>query len=141
MHSKQKGNIGELSVCLELSKRGLPVFKELGDLSKVDLITIVKDRCIKIQVKNLLAHNSNNSIPFTINKSGPNYSFTYGEKDVDVFAILLPNSQVIYIGWKDLGDKTNMVFRIEKTKNGQTKGVNYFEDFLDFDRVLKQLEL
>ena len=139
MHSKQKGNIGEAAVVLELVRKGLPVFKELGDLCKIDLITVINNKCVKIQVKNLSATNNNNSIPFTTHKSGPNYRFTYTRSDVDVFALLLPNDKVIYINWNDLGDRDGMVFRISPPKNGQLKGVHLFENYLDFDRVISTL--
>lgn len=93
----------------------------MGDLCKVDIITIVDYKCIKIQVKNLASINSNNLIPFSIHKSGPNYEFTYTKKDVDVFACLLPNDKVIYVGWDDLKGKNGFVFRINKTKMGKQK--------------------
>jgi hypothetical protein len=139
MHSKQKGNIGELTVALELSKRGLPVFMERGDLCKVDIITIVNNKCVKIQCKNLQASNKHGSIPFTIFKAGPNYRFKYSKEDVDVFACLLPNDKVVYINWADICDGSGIVFRITPPKNSQVKGVHLYEKYLDFDRVLLTL--
>ena len=139
MHSKQKGNIGELTVALELSKRGYPVFKELGDLCRVDVITIINNKCIKIQCKNLQAPNKNESVPFTIWKAGPNYRFKYTKEDVDVFACLLPNQQIVYINWNDIGDGNCFIFRISPPKNGQLKGVHLYEKYLDFDRALNTL--
>ena len=51
MHTKSKGNIGEARATVELMRLGLPVFRELGDSAKIDLITIVDKRLITIQVK------------------------------------------------------------------------------------------
>lgn len=137
MHSKQKGNIGEAAVSLDIIKRGYPVFKEAGDLSKVDLVTIIDNRCFKIQVKNLGYTNSAGAIPFTIHKSGPNYSFTYTENDIDIYAALLPNDKIVYITWSDLKGRDTMTLRLSATKNKQTANVNNYEDFLDFDRAVK----
>jgi PD-(D/E)XK endonuclease len=139
MHNKQKGNIGELTVALELSKRGYPVFKELGDLCKVDIITIINNKCIKIQCKNLQSLNINESIQFTIRKAGPNYRYEYTKEDVDVFACLLPNDKVVYLNWKDIGNSRCFVFRLTPPKNNQLKGTHLFENYLDFDRVLATL--
>jgi hypothetical protein len=135
MHSKQKGNIGEAATSLYLLKRGYPVFKELGDLSKVDLITIVNNRCYKIQVKNALRETNNGSFTFSICKSGPNYSYKYTKDDVDIFAVYISSiDEIIFLGWNDLnGDTINI--RFKKSLNNQNKNINWYENYKDFDRL------
>lgn len=51
LHSKEKGNIGEMAVAKDLLRHRWEVFYELGDLSKVDLIIHRKGILLRIQVK------------------------------------------------------------------------------------------
>lgn len=140
MHSKAKGNIGECAVALDLMKRGYPVFTEMGDLSKTDLITIIDNTPIKIQVKN---HKCNDKRPGVIMcsllKSGPNYSFKYGKDDLDLFAYYIePKDVVIYLNWNDFANVTKVLnIRYIPAKNGNKKMINWFEDYTDFNRALK----
>jgi hypothetical protein len=137
MHSKQKGNIGEAATSLYLLKKGYPVFKELGDLSKVDLITIVKDKCYKIQVKNIQKETNTGSVSFSVFKSGPNYSFRYKQTDVDIFAIYIQKiDQLVFLGWDDIKDKGIFNIRFEKSLNNQNKNINWYENYKDFDRFI-----
>lgn len=135
-HNKQKGNIGEAATALFLLKQGYPVFRELGDLSKVDLLTIVNNKCYKIQVKNASRETNNGSFTFNLIKSGPNYSYRYNKEDVDIFAIYISSiDELIFIGWDDIkGDTLNI--RFKKSLNNQSKNINWYEDYKDFNRLL-----
>jgi hypothetical protein len=136
MHSKQKGNIGEAATSLYLLKKGYPVFRELGDLSKVDLVTIVNDKCYKIQVKNIQKETNSGSVSFSVFKSGPNYSFRYKETDVDIFAVYIQKiDQLVFLDWKDIGSKGMFNIRFKKSLNNQNKNINWYEDYKDFDRL------
>lgn len=136
MHNKQKGNIGEAATALFLLKKGYPVFTELGDLSRVDLLTIINDKCYKIQVKNAARETNNGSFTFSTFKSGPNYSYRYKKEDVDIFAVYISSiDELIFIGWNDLkGDTLNI--RFKKSLNNQNKNINWYEDYKDFDRFI-----
>jgi hypothetical protein len=137
LHKKQMGNIGETATTLHLLKKGYPVFKELGDLSRADLITIVNDKCYKIQVKNSSRETNNGSFTFSTHKYGPNYTFQYTKDDVDIFAVYISSiDEVIFLGWDDLkGDTINI--RFKKSLNNQSKNVNWYEDYKDFERLIK----
>lgn len=136
MHSKRKGIIGELEVAAYLAKQNLPVFKELGDLSPVDLITIVERVPWRIQVKALTAVKG--VVHVSSKKSGPNYSFTYQEEDVDVFAIYVLDTEIIFfVSSCELLKNSSSNFRVTPTKNCQKKGIRYVGDYMDFRRALR----
>ena len=113
------------------------LFLQRGDLSKVDLIALVGSIPIRIQVKNHQCYNkTGGSIDCVLSKSGPNYRFTYTERDLDVFAYYIPEiERVIYLSWKDFSKKKCIVIRYEKNER-ITKTTNWYEDYLDFDRCL-----
>ncbi len=135
MHSKNKGNIGELSIAAELSKMGYCVFTELGDLSKVDLIAELDDRLIKIQCKALTSKNG--KIALDSIKSGPGYKFRYTTDHFDVIAVyILDKDLIMYMSSSELTTKDQHTLRVEPTKNGQVEGIRFVEDYADFHKCI-----
>jgi len=129
LHSKTKGNVGELRVAADLSKRGFAVFTELGDSSKIDLIAIKESQIIRIQVKTQ-TDTSNGTICAPLRSCGPGYSYLYTANDVDVIAVYAMDKEVIcYVPIISFGKKTKMILRFEKSKNNQTKGIHFVEDY------------
>jgi hypothetical protein len=138
MHSKNKGNIGELATATQLSKLGYKVFKEIGDLSKIDLIAespsgeLLRIQCKAVNIKNGVAQ-------LFLRKSGPNYSFKYVKSDMDVFALIrLDTLEVAWIPSSVL-DKRSCTFslRVSQAKGGNDKGCRYFSEFSDLASVLR----
>lgn len=137
MHSKQKGDIGEASVIKSLLMSGYPVFTEFGDLSKIDVITIVDTKLVRIQVKNFASQPNAGCFCLSIRKNGPGYRYVYTESDVDVFACYIAAKDcVVYIGWKDLQLQNQLHIRYEPSKNGNAKLVHWYEDFLSIENAL-----
>lgn len=136
MHSKVKGTLGELAVAQDLIRQGFPTFTELGDNSKVDLITLTPYP-IRIQVKAL--NSNNNRIQLDSTKSGPNYKFRYSEADLDIFAVyVLDTSDIFYVTAKEvLANSRTSTFRLASTRNNQSKGCRYIEDYRDFRKALR----
>ena len=117
--------------------QGLSVFAEMGDLSRVDLICLLDNRPIKLQVK---ARNlKDGKITVDARKSGPGYRYRYKPEDVDVFAIYIPqNDLILFVSVnRILQAKGTTVIRVDKPKNNQTKGINWFENYLDFKQALR----
>jgi len=137
LHSKQLGAIGVLRVAAHLMSLGFGVFAEMGDLSRVDLIVLVENRPIKIQVKT--RNLKEGKISVDSRKSGPGYRYRYKPEDVDVFAIYIPQKDaILFLNVNQiLKAKGTTVIRVDKPKNHQTKRINWFEDYLDFKRVLR----
>lgn len=138
---KTKGNIAEAAVIYHLSKLGLPVFKELGDSSSVDLITLINKKPITIQVK-YAEVTENNSISLNLRKTGPGgYVYYYKESDFDLFALYIANTeQVIWITSKEaLVNRNNITFRLSHSKkNNQHNTTRMIEDYLNLFEVLNR---
>ena len=133
MHSKAKGNIGEMAVAKDLMLKGYAVFYELGDLSKIDLIAENNNKLIKIQVKTTW-NTSQGKICANIRSSGPGYTYTYSEKEIDFIACYAADRDlVLYVPVTEITDKckTGVTIRLEKTKNNQTKGIRLYENYLN----------
>lgn len=129
LHNKQKGNIAEAIVELDLKIKGYSVFKELGDLSKIDLIAEKNSQIIRLQVKGITP-NENGSLHLRAIKTGPNYSFKYTEDMFDYFAVVdLTSKQVGYIPSNIFGEQNNIHLRVRDTMNNQTNKVKYLKDY------------
>lgn len=138
MHTKQRGTAGELKVAAHLASLGYFVFKELGDLSRCDLVVLTPHyKCVKIQVKS--AALSKGCVNLPLKKSGPGYKFTYNAKYVDVFAVYVPQlDRVFYVNAAEaLQNTTTFTLRVEKPQNGQLKSVRYADDYTQFEQALR----
>ena len=136
VHTKLKGNIAERAVAKDLGERGYNVFKEDGDLSRIDLIAEKDGKLIKIQVK--WATGKNGVYVASLRKSGPNnYKFMYTSNLIDLFAIYLSNlNKVIYLPFKSVEGITQICFREDIPKNNQKAGINFVGSY-DNDRILR----
>lgn len=143
MHSKRKGNIGEAAVALELSKAEFSVFKELGDISRIDLIAEKEGRLYRIQVKSAVPKNG--SISIELRKCGPNYVFRYSKELVDIFAIYdLHNDKVAFVSSEEIFNNnysSAFTLRIDPVKNNQTKNIKYFSDYMDINKLMGRVGL
>lgn len=130
MHNKQKGNIGEAAAILRLSQLGYNVFKEIGDLSRVDVIAEKDGKLIKIQCK--CVKPKNNIVRLSLRKCGPNYQYTYKITDVDYFSMCnIDTMEVAFIPSSVINDhKTDISFRLTSPKNNQIKRIKFFSDYL-----------
>lgn len=136
MHSKQIGVVGVWSVAKFLSELGLPVFIELSDLSKIDIITVFENIVITLQVKS--KESKNGSVYIDGRKCGPNYQYTYQPSDFDFFAIYVRDKDlVLLIPSTILYDQIGMTIRFEDAKNKQQKGIHYAHQYSDITRILR----
>jgi Holliday junction resolvase-like predicted endonuclease len=123
MHTKLKGNIAEASTVLALMSCGCKVFRELGDLSRIDLIADFNGKIYTIQVKGITPKNG--VLNINLVKSGPNYKYRYGIGDCDLFAICnLETKEVALVPLKTLLiNRKQVMLRITETKNNQKCGI------------------
>ena len=132
MHSKAKGNVGEMAVAKDLMLKGYAVFTELGDLSKVDLIAIKEGELKKIQVKTQW-DTSDGKIFVNRVSAGPGYRYQYTVEDIDVMAAYAADRDVVvYVPLSQIvqEEQRSFVIRFDPPKNNQTKGVRLVENFL-----------
>lgn len=137
VHSKVKGNIGELLIAADLVKKGYPVFTELGDNSKTDLIALVEEVPVKIQVKSYNT-NENGSVVLRAAKSGPNYRFKYTTEQVDVFALYILDANIIcYVSAAEvIAARGGIKIRPFPAKNKQTKGLTMADKYASFEAAI-----
>lgn len=133
MHSKTKGNIGEAQAIVELTKLGFNIFKELGDLSKIDLIAEKDGQLIRIQCKGVTPKNG--ALELTLKKSGPNYSFKYQENQFDFFAVCnLETYEIYWIPASVLQTHSSLFsLRLNPSKNNQKYNVNSAADYKELN--------
>lgn len=136
MHSKTKGMRGEFAVSKYLADNNYPVFKELGDLSKIDLITEVDGKLIKIQVKAITE--KENKIEVHPRKSGPGYEFHYTEEMVDIFAAYILNKDVLFfVSSKEIcSNRSSVTFSLQEPKGKNQHKARMVSDYLDFKKAL-----
>jgi len=96
--------------------------------------------CLTISQSRSKARNlKDGKISVDSRKSGPGYRYRYKPEDVDLFAIYIPQRDVILFlnVHQILQAKGTTVIRLVKPKNRQSKGVHWFEDYLDFKQALR----
>lgn len=141
IHSKMKGNIGEAAIAKNLALNGFCVFKELGDLSKIDLIAEKNQKLLRVQVKAITSANRE-YVTFDSRKSGPNYSFAYTDNMVDLFAIyVLDMDKIAYLPAKLACSQSITSLRVIPTKNKQHRLIHWFDDYAGLERVLRDYKL
>jgi hypothetical protein len=101
------------------------------------LILLVDHQPIKIQVKT--RNLKNGRITVDSRKSGPGYRYRYTLDDVDVFAIYIPQQDLIlFVNVAQiLNAKSTFAIRVGKSKNSQKRFVHWFQDYLEFKRALR----
>jgi hypothetical protein len=131
--TKYLGTAGELLVAAQCSQRGLAVFKELGDNSRIDLIVEDTHKTLhRIQVKCLNRY-SGGAIRLDIKKSGPNgYRYHYSEQDIDWFVVVdAQSNRIAWVPIKEaLACKHQFSLRLEPAKGGQP--CRLFSDYETF---------
>jgi hypothetical protein len=129
MHSKRKGNIGQLGIGLELSKLGYSVFTEEGDISKIDIIAEKDGTLIRIQSKAITP--VNDTIELILVKAGPNYKFKYKSNNFDYFGVWDLEDHKAYLISADILNKHNKSLKLRKTpaKNNQQKNTHMLSDY------------
>jgi len=136
MNTSQQGTLGETKVMYELAKLGLPIFREISNTSKTDIITIVNNKCIKIQSK-LTDSDVNGSIQITLLSRTSKELYT--RNDFDILAAYIPFlDKTVYLNWNDIGDRESITLRYQLNENKQknSKLIRLVDNYIDFNRVL-----
>ncbi|MGC2237384.1 MAG: group I intron-associated PD-(D/E)XK endonuclease [Pyrinomonadaceae bacterium] len=136
----KKGTLGEIAVCKELLQLGYSVFIEFGNHSKVDLIVLDENyKTYKIQVKTTSSKNECVEVYSIKNCLNPKYNSTYTTEQIDIFAVyVIDKDLVFYVSAKEiLKNSKNSKFRFSPSKNGQSKNVRYVNDYLNFEKALR----
>ena len=136
MNTSQQGTIGETRVMYEIAKLSLPIFREISNTSKTDIITIINGKCIKIQCKLTDSDiNGTVQIPLISRTSKEVYS----KRDFDVLAAYIPFlDKTVYLNWSDIGDRECVTLRYQLKENKQknSKLIRLVDAYTDFNKAL-----
>ena len=133
------GEITEQEVATEFLKLGILVSKPLVQCSRYDFIVDINDKLYKVQVKTG-KFREDTYLEFATSTSHTNSKGTkntsYANNEVDFFATIY-DGQCYLIPFDKCGKRTQRI-RFSPTKNGQTEGVLFANDF-KLEDVIKTL--
>ena len=136
MNKSQQGTVGETRVMYELSKNPYPVFREISDTSKADIITIVNNQCIRIQCK-CINSDTNGTISVPLESRTSNEVYT--KNDFEILAVYVPFlDKLIFLNWNDIGNVQTLTFR-HKTGEGKqknNKNIRLLDNFVSLERAI-----
>jgi predicted AAA+ superfamily ATPase len=136
VHKKDMGKMGEALVAQHALERGLSVFVEFGDNSKIDLIIEDNQQKLhRVQVKVVTRSEKTPEVSVLyLYKSGPNYQFRYTTSDVDWFALIDDlTKKVAWIPSSICEEASSSInLRHAPTKIKQTKRIRMFDDYTNF---------
>ncbi len=128
MHTKLKGDIGELIAAQEFLKRGWHVAFPYGENLPYDLLIEKDGICKRVQVK---AMYPKNGVLHVNCRSSNNWSVkSYSAKDIDLLVAVDLESSKVYFIPSDKVNKALFDLRLNAPKNGQRKKVNFVDNFL-----------
>jgi len=136
MNKSQQGTIGEAKVMYELSKSGYPVFREISDTSKTDIITIINNKCIRIQCKCV---NSEFKGTISVPLESRTSNTVYTKNDFEILAVyILFLDKLIFLNWNDIGSVQTLTFRYKpgEGKQKNNKNIRFLDNYLLFDKAL-----
>jgi len=128
---KLKGEISEYKSISKLLNKGWKVYKGCTENDKVDLIIEDSDGLHKVQVKTM--NHKGDKLKMMVSSSIVNMSETrkenYTKDDIDCFIGYCPENDKLYRVPVEETPATSMHLRLEPTKNNQSKGIKWAEDY------------
>lgn len=143
--TKEIGNLTELQCITRLYELGCAVSIPYGDSEKYDFIIDYNNKLYRLQCKHASPHLNNDNVVesisirtcwssgYTRNKSATRNK--YSKEDCDYF-VTFYNGKTYLIPVEECSFEKTL--RILPPKNGQKKGINFLENFVD-EEVLKSL--
>lgn len=133
MDTKSIGNIGEAKVLCKFVQLGIPVYLPFGDNERSDLIAQFNGKLNRIQVKTSIKAEDGKMI-FDLTSSTTHRSngvkHKYTDSEIDYFACYNIARDKVYLISVEDKPRSTITIRYEKSKNNQTNGINFEEDFL-----------
>ena len=139
MNNKDKGDFSEAKALCEFQKYHIPVCLPWGDNQRYDMIAEFDGKFNRIQVKTANEEENGaikgycrSSKNHTTNKNCDKYI-----DEVDYFVFYNQTyDKIALVPIEEIGDKSVIALRVEPTKNGQTRGIRFFDDYT-FDKKFK----
>lgn len=127
----QKGEETEAIVLSKLVQNGINVLTPFGDNTRYDFVVERNNQFVRLQCKTGWTNGSGcvvfNTRSTNVNSTGYKESNYIG--DADQFIIFCQDVDGLYSVPVDKASGGKMSLRIEPTENGQTKGINWAEDY------------
>ena len=140
MNAKSRGEKGERIVIGALAKFEIDVALPMTDNLPFDFIVIYEGTLFKVQVKSSSMSICTGSIKFDITSNNWQNKIKrkYDESDCDVM-MLCDYDSVYILNAFDFTGKTAFTIRREEAKNGQTKGMNFHDDYVLSHKRIKKV--
>ncbi len=129
-HTKTKGDLGVLKAQVDLFEQGWEVLLPLTEHAPFDLVAYRNEEFRRVQVKYRSAKDGKMALSFRSVWSDQNGIHTrkMNKNEVDVVCLYCPEvDKCFYVDPKDFNE--SVFLRVAPSKNNQTAGVNFAEDF------------
>lgn len=131
MDTKRLGNIGEAYALAKLVEMGIPVYQQFGDNEPADYIILIDNVPLKAQVKTSETYDGDKTI-FDLTSSTMHrkngVKHKYSKEEVDVFLCYDVKTKELFVV-ENTGEMSGITIRYTKSKNNQTKGINFYTDY------------
>lgn len=125
------GDIAEQKFILMCMGKGVDVYRPINSNSRVDFIIEQGGQLKRVQIKYRSMLDGKLSLSAIKQQNGRDVSLKYTPKEIDLFLVYEPSTDSFYnIPLSMYTDSRVNIFRIDKPKNGQSKGVKYLKDYL-----------
>ncbi len=139
-HTKNKGDLGLLHAQLDLVKRGYGILLPVTEHEAFDLVAYRGDTFVRVQVKYRRAVNGVIHVPFKSSWADRHgvHTLHMDKTAVDVVCVYCPDTGCCYY-IDPRRHRVGIYLRIERTRNGQSRGVWFAEDFTEIPRPLSSV--
>lgn len=135
-HPKEKGLISEMKVKARLIEKGYTVLEPIGDNERFDIVIIEDGEYKRVQIKTASppqpSSNTTGSISFEVRSCGVRTRKVEREDykgDVELFMAYYKGNDTIYeVPIEEVGTSA-FTIRLKKAKNGNSKNINWHEDY------------
>lgn len=138
MNTSKLGNIGEVKLLYELTKRGIPCYLPYGDGNTVDLIADFKGKLNRIQVKTCQSLNANGAMECKVTRQEGYHGnrIAYNVDDFDYFAFYCVDEDILcLVPFDESIPKTTITFQVSKNINRAYKTMRFVEDY-SIDKIV-----
>ena len=136
MNKSQQGTIGETKIMFELAKNGYPIFREISDTSKTDIITIHNNKCIRVQCKYTDTDYDGIIAVSLVSRTSKE---VYCKDDFEILAVYVSFlDKTIFLNWNDIKNTQTLHIRHKQGENKQknNKNIRLLDNYLSLDKAL-----
>lgn len=140
MKNKDKGELVEHIVIVELMKRSIVCSEPVGDNQPYDLVIELNNKLLKVQVRTCLKVRNTLRVSFQSQRINTKRKYAVSSaKKVDLFIGYSFETNKVYVVGKNILSKNSnsVMLRLSKPKNNQVKKIKFAQDY-ELDKFLKE---